>query len=45
LPAAAEEYLNHGEAARNKSLDVVDLAAHTAVASIILNMDETISKN
>jgi hypothetical protein len=44
-PAAAEEYVSHGEATRNKSLDVVDLAAHTAVASIILNMDETISKD
>lgn len=44
-PAAAEEYVKHGESARNQSLDVVDLAAHTAVASIILNMDETISKD
>jgi hypothetical protein len=44
-PAAAEQFVSHGEAARNKSLDVVNLAAHTAVASIILNMDEAISKN
>ena len=44
-PAAAEQFVSHGEAARNKSLDVVTLAAHTAVASIILNMDEAISKN
>jgi hypothetical protein len=44
-PRAAEEYVSHGEAARNKSLDVVNLAAHTAVASIILNMDEAISKD
>jgi hypothetical protein len=43
--AAAEEYVSHGESSRNKSLEVVDLAAHAAVASIILNMDETISKN
>lgn len=44
-PTAAEQFVSHGEAARNKSLDVVDLAAHTAVASIILNMDEAISKD
>jgi hypothetical protein len=44
-PAAAEQFVSHGEAARNKSLDVVNLAAHTAVASIILNMDEAISKD
>jgi hypothetical protein len=44
-PAAAEQFVSHGEAARNKSLDVVNLAAHTAIASIILNMDEAISKD
>jgi hypothetical protein len=44
-PAAAEQFVSHGEAARNKSLDVNNLAAHTAVASIILNMDEAISKD
>jgi hypothetical protein len=44
-PAAAEQYLTQGEAPRNKSLDVVDLAARTAVASVLLNMDEAISKD
>jgi hypothetical protein len=44
-PTSAEQFISHGEAARNKSLDVVNLAAHTAVASIILNMDEAISKD
>ncbi|MFO0787885.1 MAG: DUF1553 domain-containing protein [Pirellulales bacterium] len=44
-PETAEQYLSQGEAPRNKSLDAVTLAAHTAVASIILNMDETLSKN
>src|SRR5262245_58195397 len=39
-PAAAEQFVSHGESARNKSLNMVDLAAHTAVASILLNMDE-----
>jgi hypothetical protein len=42
---AAEQFVSQGEAPRNKSLDVVDLAAHTALASILLNMDESISKD
>jgi hypothetical protein len=44
-PGAAEEFVSHGESPRNQSLDVVELAAHTAIASVLLNMDETISKN
>lgn len=44
-PASAEQFVSQGEAPRNKSLDVVDLAAHAAVASVLLNMDETISKD
>jgi hypothetical protein len=44
-PGAAEQFVSQGEAPRNKSLDVVDLAAHTAVASILINMDESISKD
>jgi hypothetical protein len=44
-PGSAEQFVSHGEAARNKSIDTVDLAAHTAVASILLNMDESISKD
>jgi hypothetical protein len=44
-PAAAEQFVSHGESPRDKSLDVVELAAHTAVASVLLNMDETVSKN
>ena len=43
--AAAEQFVSQGEAPRNKSLDVVDLAAHTAVASVLINMDESISKD
>jgi hypothetical protein len=42
---AAEEFISHGESPRNQSLDVVELAAHTAVASVLLNLDETVSKN
>jgi hypothetical protein len=43
--AAAEQFVSHGESGRDMSLDVVELAAHTAVASVLLNMDEAISKN
>jgi hypothetical protein len=44
-PAAAERFVSHGESPRDKSLDVIELAAHTAVANVLLNMDETVSKN
>jgi len=44
-PQAAEELVAHGESPRNKSLDVVELAAHTAIASVLLNLDEAVSKN
>ena len=44
-PAAAEELLAHGETPRNKSLDSAELAAYTSVASVLLNMDETMTKN
>jgi hypothetical protein len=44
-PAAAEEFVSHGESPRDAAVDAVELAAHTAVASMLLNMDETLSKN
>src|SRR4029079_9167093 len=44
-PASADQLVSHGESPRNKILDTCDLAAHTAVASILLNMDEAISKD
>lgn len=44
-PASAEQFVGQGESPRNRSLDVVDLAAHTAVASVLINMDESISKD
>jgi hypothetical protein len=43
--AAAEKLVAVGEAARPKELDVSELAAWTAVCNVLLNMDETISKN
>jgi hypothetical protein len=44
-PKAAEEFLAIGDAPRDKSLDTADLAAYTAVASLILNLDEVITND
>jgi hypothetical protein len=44
-PSAAEDLLSHGESSRDKSLDAVEFAAHMAIAGVLLNMDETLSKN
>ena len=43
-PEAAAKLLAIGDWPRDRSLDAVELAAWTAVASTILNMDETISR-
>jgi len=43
-PKAAVKLLMQGEAPINEKLDVSELAAYTAVASLILNFDETITK-
>ena len=42
--AAADELLKVGETPRNASLDPVELAAYATVASTLLNLDETITK-
>ena len=42
--AAADQLLAVGEAGRNPGLDPAELAAWTIVASVILNLDETITK-
>ena len=44
-PKAAEKLLTVGEAKRNEKLDMSELAAWTMIASTILNLDETITKN
>jgi hypothetical protein len=44
-PSAAAKYLNQGEAKRDESLDVRELAAYTELASLILNLDATVTKN
>ena len=41
---AALRYLSHGEHPRDEKLDPAELAAYTAIASLILNLDETITK-
>ncbi|MGA7410121.1 MAG: DUF1553 domain-containing protein, partial [Bryobacteraceae bacterium] len=43
-PKAAEQYLSYGESPRMTNLDPVELAAYTGVASLLLNLDETITK-
>lgn len=42
--AAAEKFLASGESRRDASLPVSELAAYTAVASVILNLDEAVTK-
>ncbi|MDE3166803.1 MAG: PSD1 domain-containing protein [Acidobacteriota bacterium] len=43
-PEAAAKALSAGEAPRDSSLDAVELAAYTTSASVILNLDETITR-
>lgn len=42
---AALKLLSVGESKRNEKLDTVELAAWTDIASVILNLDETITRN
>jgi hypothetical protein len=41
---AAVAYLKQGESARDAALDPAELAAASAVASLILNLDEAVTK-
>ena len=41
---AAEKLLAYGEAPRNKQLEANELAAYTMVANVLLNLDETVTK-
>jgi hypothetical protein len=43
-PAAAEQLVSAGESPRDPRLDVAELAAYTALASLVLNLDEAITK-
>ena len=40
----AKKFLSVGESARNESVDMVEHAAWTVIAQIILNMDETLTR-
>lgn len=44
-PEAARKLLSVGESPRNEKLDISEQAAWTAVANVLLNLDETITKN
>ena len=43
--AAALLLVSAGESARNEALDIAELAAYQMVASLILNLDGTITRN
>jgi hypothetical protein len=43
-PAAAEKLLSAGESPRDKSIDAAELAAYATAASVILNLDEVITR-
>jgi hypothetical protein len=43
-PEAARKLVSHGEHPRNEKLDASELAAYTTVASLILNLDEVLTK-
>jgi hypothetical protein len=43
-PEAAKKLIATGESKPDPKLDPIDLAAHTALASLLLNLDETLSK-
>jgi len=44
-PQGAKDYLSVGESKPNPSLDPAELAAYANVASLILNLDETITRD
>jgi hypothetical protein len=43
-PRAAADFTSQGETPRDKRIEASELAAYTAVASLILNLDETVTK-
>jgi hypothetical protein len=42
--ASAEKLLAAGESPRDKAIDTAELAAYTTAASVILNLDEVITR-
>jgi hypothetical protein len=43
-PETAKKFLNQGKSPRDPSLNPVELAAYTGISSLILNLDETVTK-
>jgi hypothetical protein len=43
-PDAAAKYVSHGESPRDAALNVSELAAYTSVTSLILNLNEVVTK-
>jgi hypothetical protein len=43
-PEAALKYVSHGEYPRDAALDVSELAAYASVTSLILNLNEVVTK-
>ncbi len=43
-PKAADEFLTSGDPARGKNLNPIELAAYSTVASLMLNLNETVTK-
>jgi hypothetical protein len=43
-PEAARKFLSQGASPRDEELDVSEVAAYTTLASLLLNLDETITK-
>jgi hypothetical protein len=41
---SAKEFLNHGDSVSSAKLDPRELAAYSSIASLILNLDETVTK-
>jgi len=41
---SAKDFLDQGDSPQNKKLDSRELAAYTSIASLILNLDETVTK-
>ena len=42
--AAANKLITVGDSPRDQNLNATDLAAYTALANLILNLDETMTK-
>jgi hypothetical protein len=41
---SAKNFIDHGDSPWNRKLDSRELAAYTSIASLILNLDETVTK-